>query len=51
MSKITEPASGQLNGTAVIVIELVEADETPAVVIVRWPLSPPCSSTPLRIRR
>jgi hypothetical protein len=37
MSKITELASGQLNGTAVITIELIEADETPALVIVRWP--------------
>jgi hypothetical protein len=35
MSKITELASGQLNGTASITIELVEADETPAVVIIR----------------
>jgi hypothetical protein len=40
MSKITELASGQLNGTASITIELVEADETPAVVIIRWPAKP-----------
>jgi hypothetical protein len=39
MSNITEVASGQINGTA-ITIELVEADETPAVVIVRWPAKP-----------
>jgi hypothetical protein len=40
MSKIAELASGQLNGTASITIELVEADGTPAVVIVRWPSKP-----------
>ena len=38
MSKITELASGQISTADTITIELVEADETPAVVIVRWPL-------------
>ena len=38
MSKITELASGQLTATDHIIIELVEADETPAVIIVRWPV-------------
>ena len=37
MSQITELASSQINAGASIVVELVEADETPAVVIVRWP--------------
>jgi hypothetical protein len=38
MSKITELASGTLTASASVTIELVEADETPAAVIVRWPL-------------
>jgi hypothetical protein len=37
MSKVTTLASGQINGADSILIELVEADETPAVVIVSWP--------------
>jgi hypothetical protein len=38
MSKITELASSQINASDTLAIELVEADETPAAVIVRWPL-------------
>jgi hypothetical protein len=38
MSKVTELASSQITAVDTITIELVEADETPAVVIVRWPL-------------
>jgi hypothetical protein len=38
MSQITELASGQITPSESITIELVEADETPAVVIVRWPV-------------
>jgi hypothetical protein len=38
MSKVTELASSQITPTDTLTIELVEADETPAVVIVRWPL-------------
>jgi hypothetical protein len=38
MSKITELASGAITAADHIVIELVEADETPAVIIVRWPV-------------
>jgi hypothetical protein len=38
MSKITELTSGQLIATDAITIELVEADQTPAVIIVRWPV-------------
>jgi hypothetical protein len=37
VSKITELASGHINPSDNLTIELVEAHETPAVVIVRWP--------------
>jgi hypothetical protein len=40
MSKVTELDSGQLTSTESITVELIEADETPAVVIVRWPSKP-----------
>jgi hypothetical protein len=40
MSHVTELATAQLTATDVITIELVEATETPAVVIVRWPSKP-----------
>jgi hypothetical protein len=40
MSKITELATGQLTPTEAITVELIEADETPAVIIVRWPAKP-----------
>jgi hypothetical protein len=40
MSKVTTLAEGQLTAVGTITIELVEADETPAVVIVQWPLQP-----------
>jgi hypothetical protein len=40
MSKVTELASGQLTSTETITVELIEADETPAVVILRWPSKP-----------
>jgi hypothetical protein len=39
-SKVTELASGAITATDYLVIELIEADETPAAVIVRWPLKP-----------
>jgi hypothetical protein len=38
MSNITILASAHVNAVDSISIELVEADETPAVVIVRWPV-------------
>lgn len=38
MSNITQLASAQLTASDSVAVELVEADETPAVVIVRWPL-------------
>lgn len=40
MSKVTTLADGQITGSASILIELVEAEETPAVIIVRWPSKP-----------
>jgi hypothetical protein len=40
MSQISQLASGAINAVDTITIELVEADETPAVVIVRWPVKP-----------
>ena len=40
MSKITTLAAGQITAVDTITIELVEADETPAVIIVRWPAKP-----------
>ena len=38
MTKITELADGAITAVDTLAIELVEADETPAVVIIRWPL-------------
>jgi hypothetical protein len=40
MSKVTELASSQITAVDAITIELIEADETPAVVIIRWPAKP-----------
>jgi hypothetical protein len=37
MSKVTELASGQLTALGSITIELVEADQTPAVIVITWP--------------
>ena len=39
-SKITELASAQLTASDTLTIELVEAAETPAVIIIRWPGKP-----------
>jgi hypothetical protein len=36
----TELATGQITSTETIIAELIEADEAPAVVIVRWPAKP-----------
>ena len=47
MSKITELASGQITTSDTLTIELVEADEAPAVVVIRWPVK----STVLHPRR
>jgi hypothetical protein len=40
MSKQTTLAEGQITATDTITVELIEADETPAVVIIRWPVKP-----------
>jgi hypothetical protein len=40
MSQVTELASGQLTATETITVELIEADQTAAVIIVRWPSKP-----------
>jgi hypothetical protein len=37
---ITTLATGQITAIHTITIELVEADETPAVVIISWPEKP-----------
>jgi hypothetical protein len=47
MSKVTTLAEGQLTAVGSITIELVEADKTPAVVIIRWP-EKPCVIHPRR---
>jgi hypothetical protein len=39
-SPVTVLASASINATDAIVAELVEADETPAVVIIKWPAKP-----------
>jgi hypothetical protein len=39
MSQITELASGVITAVDTVTIELVEADETPAAVIIRWPIN------------
>jgi hypothetical protein len=40
MSKVTELAAAQLTAVDSISIELIEAAETPAVVIIIWPAKP-----------
>jgi hypothetical protein len=40
MSKVTELASGQITAIDTITVELIETDQTPAIVIVRWPTKP-----------
>ena len=40
MSKVTPLASNQITASDTITVELIEADETPAVVIVSWPVKP-----------
>jgi hypothetical protein len=39
-SPVTTLASASITPSDAIVVELVEADETPAVVIVKWPAKP-----------
>jgi hypothetical protein len=38
MSKITTLGAAQITPSDTLAIELVEADETPAAVIIRWPV-------------
>jgi hypothetical protein len=38
MSKLTGLASSQITTVDLLTTELIEADEAPAVVIVRWPV-------------
>jgi hypothetical protein len=40
MSQITELASSEINASDRVTVELVEADEPAAVVIIRWPVKP-----------
>ena len=40
MSQITQLTSGAITAVDTITVELIEADETPAVIIVRWPVKP-----------
>jgi hypothetical protein len=40
VSKVTPLASNQITATDTITVELIEADKTPAVVIVSWPVKP-----------
>jgi hypothetical protein len=40
MSKVTELAAGQITKADRLTVELVQAIETPPVVLVRWPDSP-----------
>jgi hypothetical protein len=42
MSQVTELASGQITAIDTLTIELVQANETPAVVMIRWPAKRPC---------
>ena len=40
MTNVTELATGRISNADAVKIELVEADENPAVVIIRWPAKP-----------
>jgi hypothetical protein len=40
MSNITELGTAQITAVDAVIIELVEADETPPVIIIRWPSKP-----------
>jgi hypothetical protein len=40
VSKVTPLASNQITASDTITVELIEADEIPAVVIVSWPVKP-----------
>jgi hypothetical protein len=40
MSKVTELASGLITNADTVTVELIETDQTPAVVIIKWPVKP-----------
>jgi hypothetical protein len=40
MSTVTELAFAQLTATETITVELIEVDQTPAVITVKWPSKP-----------
>jgi hypothetical protein len=40
MSQTTELGSGAITAVDTITIELVESEETPPVIIIRWPVKP-----------
>jgi hypothetical protein len=40
VTKVSELASNKITASKTITVELIEANETPAVVIVRWPSKP-----------
>jgi hypothetical protein len=40
VSKVTPLASNQITASDTITVELIEADETPTVVVVSWPVKP-----------
>ena len=50
MAQITELASSQINASDTITVELVEADETPPAVLLRWP-GQPSVADPLEVSR
>jgi hypothetical protein len=39
MSKITILSEAQITPSDTLAIELIEADETPAAILIRWPLN------------
>jgi hypothetical protein len=59
VSKITTLASGQITPSDALAVELVETDETPSAVIIRWPLkasvcqvaTQPTVTDPAKLRR
>ena len=40
MINVTELATGRINNADAVTVERVEADENPAVAIIRWPAKP-----------
>ncbi len=43
MSNVTPLAAGQINASDQLVIELVQADDAPAAILIRWPDQPTVS--------